>query len=128
MQKGQPKAPGACSLVRLYPSIKLDILINSFTKSQLDYCPLVWMFHDRVPNSKLKLIQERALRLVCKDSATEYDKLINKTLTTHQHNLQLLMIELRKMRHSLNSTIMRDVFIERNNQHYLENEIICNYQ
>ena len=26
--------------------LKLEILINSFIKSQFNYCPLVWMFHD----------------------------------------------------------------------------------
>ena len=50
--------------------IKLEILMNSFIKSPFNYCPLVWRFHDRVLNSKLNLIQERALRLVCKGSET----------------------------------------------------------
>ena len=67
--------------------IKLEILVNSFIKSQFNYRPLVWMFHDRVLNSKLNLIQERVLRLVCKGSETEYEKLMNKTFTIHQHNL-----------------------------------------
>ena len=39
--------------------LKLEILINSFIKSQFNYFPLVWMFHDRVLNSKLNLIQKR---------------------------------------------------------------------
>ena len=43
-------------------------------------------------------------------------------LTTHQHNLQLLMIEKYKTKNSLNPTFMRDVFAERNNQHNLRNE------
>ena len=51
--------------------IKSEILMNSFIKSQFNYCPLLWMFHDRVLNSKLNHIQERAFRLVCKGSDTE---------------------------------------------------------
>ena len=63
---------------------KLEILKNSFVKSQFSYCPLVWMFHDRVLNSKLTLIQERALRLVCKGSETEWDVYVDRN---NQHNL-----------------------------------------
>ena len=80
------------------------------------------MFHDRVLNSKLNLIQERALRLVCKGSETECENLMKRTLTTHHHNLHLLMIEIYKTKHSLNPTFIRDVFAERNNQHNLRNE------
>ena len=68
--------------------------MNSFIKSQFNYCPLVWMFHDRVLNSKINHIQERALRLICQGNDTEFEKLMKNTLTTHQHNLQLLMIEI----------------------------------
>ena len=32
--------------------LKLEILINSFIKSQFNYCLLVWMFHDKVLNSR----------------------------------------------------------------------------
>ena len=69
--------------------LKPEILINSFIQSQFNYCPLLWMFHDRVLNSKLNLIQERALRLVCTGSETECENLMKRTLTTHQHNQQL---------------------------------------
>ena len=73
-------------------------------------------------NSKLNLIQERALRLVGKASETEYKKLMNEALTTHQHNLQLLMIEIYKTKHSLNLTFIKDVFTERNIKYNLRNE------
>ena len=76
------------------------------------------MFHDRVLNSKLNLIRERALRLVCKGSEIECQNLMKRTLTTHQHNLQLSLIETYKTKHSLNPTFMRDVLAERHNQHH----------
>ena len=80
------------------------------------------MFHDRVVNSKLNINKERALRLVSKGSETECEKLMNKTVDTHQNHLQLLMIEIYKTKHSLNPTFIRDVFTERNNQYSLRNE------
>ena len=59
--------------------IKSEILMNSFIRSQFNYCPLVWMFHDRATtNSKLNRIHERASRLVCKDSESELAKLKKK--------------------------------------------------
>ena len=91
--------------------IELKILMNPFINLQFNYCPLVWMFHDRLLNSKLYFIQKRALQLVCKGSKTGHEKLMNETLITHQHNLQLLMIKIYKTKHSLNPNFMKDVFI-----------------
>ena len=42
-------------------------------------------FLDRATNSKLNRIHERALRLVCKDSESELEKLKKKYGTIHQH-------------------------------------------
>ena len=108
--------------------IKLEIVINSFIKSQFNYCPLVWMFHGMVLNSNLNLIQERASRLVCKGSETEWEKLMSKTLTTHQHNLMImLMTEIYETKQNLNRTFARVVFTETNN-HYNLDKIPCNCQ
>ena len=70
---------------------------------------------------RLGYCTDLALQLVCKGSETECENLMKRTLTTHQHNLQLLMIEIYKTKHSLNPTFMRDVFAERNNQHNVRN-------
>ena len=102
--------------------IKSEILMNSFIRSQFNYCPLVWMFHDRATNSKLNRIHERALRLVCKDSESELEKLKKKYGTIHQHNLQLLMIEIFKTKNNLNPTFMKNIFTERNIQYSLRSE------
>ena len=59
----------ACLSTYIDP-LKVEIVINSFIKLQFNYFSLVWMFHERVLNSKLSLIQERTLRLVCKGSET----------------------------------------------------------
>ena len=48
--------------------VKLELLIDAFTKSQSNYCSLVWMFHDRRANTKLNKVFERALRIACNDS------------------------------------------------------------
>ena len=72
---------------------------------------------------KYKYIRfSHSVSLVCKRSETECENLMKRTLTTHQHNLQLSMIEIYKTKFSLNPTFMSDVFAERNNQHILRNE------
>ena len=55
------------ALRRLVTLLNLDqrrILMKSFIESQFNYCPLVWMFHNRTLNSKIDKLQERALRIV----------------------------------------------------------------
>ena len=121
-KKANQKLHALARLSAYIDPIKSEILMNSFIKSQFNYCPLVWMFHDRVLNSKINRIQERALRLVCKGSDTEFEKLMKNTLTTHQHNLQLLMIEIYKTKNNLNPSFMRDVFTEKENRYKLRSE------
>ena len=38
--------------------------MNAFEMSQFNYCPLIWMFHNRALNNRIDKIHERALRLV----------------------------------------------------------------
>ena len=41
-------------------------------KSQLNYCPLVWMFCPRRSNNVIKKVQERALVIIYKDQLTDF--------------------------------------------------------
>ena len=36
--------------------IKLELLLHAFTTPQFNYCPVVWMFHDRRANAKLNKV------------------------------------------------------------------------
>ena len=74
-KKANEKLHALARLSNYIDPIKSEILMNSFIRSQFNYCPLVWMFHDRATNSKLNRIHERPLRLVCKDSESELEKL-----------------------------------------------------
>ena len=68
------------------------------------------MFHDRGSNSKINGIQERALKLVCKDSGRELEVEREKNVSTHLCNLQLLKIEMYKAKHNISPEFMKDVF------------------
>ena len=96
--------------------------MDAFIKLQLNYCPVLWMFHDRGANAKLNKIFERALRITCHDSGNKYvDNYynINKSLTIHQNSLQLLMTEINKERiktkNNFNPPFMKDIYAEKNN-------------
>ena len=39
-------------------------LMKAFVISQFNYCPLIWMFHNRALNNRINKIHERASRLV----------------------------------------------------------------
>ena len=63
-----------CVLVRLSISMALTqrrVLMKSFSEAQFGYCPLVWMFQDRVLNRKINHLHERSLRTVYKDCIRE---------------------------------------------------------
>ena len=48
--------------------VKKKCLIKAFITSQINYCPLIWMFHTRQLNNQISKIHQRALTLVCKDN------------------------------------------------------------
>ena len=57
-------------LSRLVNSMSLDkrrMVTKTFIESQINYCPLFWMFHSRTLNNKINRLHERALRIVYSD-------------------------------------------------------------
>ena len=86
------------------------------------------MFNDRTANTRLNRTFEKALRLECKGSESKLEKLEEKYVTIHQHNLQLLMGENFKAKNNLNPAFMKSISTEREVQCNLRSEIICNYR
>ena len=52
------------------------LIMNAFIFSQFGYCPLVWMFHSRKLNNRIKNIHERALRIVCRVYESTFQQLL----------------------------------------------------
>ena len=99
---------------------KVKLIMRSFIMSHFSYCPLIWMFHDRAANSRINKIHERALRIVYRETESSFNELLAKdnSVSVHQRNLQLLMIEIYKAKNSLNPPFMEDIFVERTNISY----------
>ena len=97
------------------------------------------MFHDRRANAKLNKVFERTLRIACNDSRNNSENnsennsvdnscTPNKSLTIHERNLHLRMIEIFKTKNNLNPTFMKDIFVEKIAFITCKIQITCNYR
>ena len=108
------------ALLRIFPYLKNDkkkVIYNTMIQSQLNYCPLVWMFCSRRSNSMINTVQERALRLTYKDNENNFQTLLNenKETSVHLRNLQFLMTEIYKIKNNYAPPIMHHLFQFREN-------------
>ena len=89
----------ALSRVSKYVTLnKCRILMKFVIISQFNYCPLIWMIHNRGLSNKINHMYERALRIVYDDYSSSFEDLLNidKSVTIHQRNLQQFAIEILK--------------------------------
>ena len=87
-------------------------IMKAFITSQFGYCPLVWMFCSRSANNRINRIHERALRITYNDDKSSFVELLDKdnSVSIHHRNLQVLCIEIYKIKHNLSSEILKEVF------------------
>ena len=57
---------------------KRRTLFKALIESHFKYCPLVWMFHGRQANHKIKRLHERALRIAYNDYVPSFQDLLNE--------------------------------------------------
>ena len=110
------------ALLRLSPyrdTNKRKSTYTTMVKSQLNYCPLLWMFCPRRSNNLINKLEERALRITYNDQLTNFKYLVsnhNET-TIHLRNLQVLMTEIYKIINHLAPLIISSLFQIRVNTH-----------
>ena len=94
--------------------------MNSFFRSQFNYCPLIWMFHSRTKYWKINRLHERCLRIMYNDKQSSFIKLLEKddSVSIHQRNLHFLAIEMFKVSNGLSPVLMNDIFKLRDEQTY----------
>ena len=95
------------TLVRITPftnTNKRCILMNSFFRSQFNYCTSIWIRHSRTNNRKTNRLHERCLRIIYNDQQSSFIKLLEQddSVSIHQRNLQILAIEMFKVVFSSN--------------------------
>ena len=89
---------------------KLRMLTKSFFESQFSYCPLVWMFCSRTLNNRINKLHERVLRILYRDDISTFKQLLNedKSVTEHDRNIQLLAIEMYKVKNNISPCSLSD--------------------
>ena len=60
-----------------------------FIKTHFSYCPLIWLFCNRISTRKVNKIQERYLRLMANNYKLSYEELIDLTNEIPPHQLCL---------------------------------------
>ena len=70
------------------------------------------MNHSRTLNNRITRIHERSLRVVYNDKKSTFEELLemDKSITTHIRNLQILVTEMFKVKNGIAPEIMNDVF------------------
>ena len=90
---------------------KRGILFNSYFLSQFNYCPLVWMNHNK-SIKKVDNLHERALRLIYCDHSNNFQELLQRdnSVTINQKNIQALAIMIYKVVNNSARTIASELF------------------
>ena len=99
-------------------------LMKAFIESQFAYCPLIWLFCQRSSNTRINHLQERALRIVYNDNESTFENLLKKdnSVSIHHKNIQLLGIELYKVKNNLSTHLMSEIFNLRNIDYNLRSQ------
>ena len=70
------------------------------------------MFHGRETNRKVNHIHERSLRIVYRDYSSSFKDLLKEdnSVCIHHRNIQILAVELFKVKENLSIALMSDIF------------------
>ena len=105
------------ALARTFPYIpqtQRRLLMNACFMSQFRYCLLVWMNDSRTLNNRINRLHKRALSLV-NDFWSRFSELLgnSKSATIHHRNLQTLAYEIFKVKKSIATEILTEIFPQR---------------
>ena len=77
-KKANQKLHALARILNYMDLSKRKSLMKAFVTSQFNYCPLIWMFHNRELNNRINRIHEPTLRLVYQDNSLSFAKLLEK--------------------------------------------------
>ena len=123
-KRGNQKLHALARISKYIKEDKLILIMETFIRSQFNYCPLVWMFHNRTLNNKINKLHERALRIAYKDDNSSFQELLDKdnSVTIHHKNLQRLAVEMYQVKNHLSPLPMQALFTEKINQYDFRNK------
>ena len=105
-------------------SDKIKLIMKTFIENEFNYCPLIWMMHNRTLNNKINKLHERALRIALNDDISSYSDLLVKgeSFTIHERNLQKLAILMYKVKNNLSPKIVCNIFSKYPTSYAFRNE------
>ena len=88
------------------------IVMNAFLRSEFNYCPLIWMCHNRSLNLKINRLHERYLRIIYSDKKSSFDEFLDKdeSVSIYHQNIQKLGIEMFKVLNGESPQIVNEIF------------------
>ena len=103
------------ALVRLKTflgSNERKVLVNSFTLSNFNYCPLVWFISSSISLRKIKNLHKRALRFLLNDYINSCEQLLQKfsKASVNLKNYRLFCTKVFETMIDLNPTYMKEIF------------------
>ena len=124
IKKGNQKFHALARISKYLSQEKLKLLMRTFIQSQFNYCPIVWMFHNRTLNNRINRLHERALRLVYKNDELSFSKLLelDGSVTVHQRNLQRLATEMYKVKNKIAPLPFQEIFDGHLNSYEMRDE------
>ena len=75
---------------------KRRILMNAFFKSQFNYCPAIWMFHNCTLSNKINRLHESCLRIIYNNKLSNFEELLHKdnSVSINHSNIHALALEM----------------------------------
>ena len=91
---------------------KKRTLMNTFFKSQFNYCPLIWMCRSCENNNKINKLRETCLRIMHNDKPSTFNALLGKygPISIHEKNIKILATEIFKGCKNLTPLQMHEIF------------------
>ena len=100
---------------------KAYVLYKTFIRSNLNYCPLIWMFCGKVANNRINQLHKRALRVLQNDYTATFEDLLEKSeeVMVHCSNLKKLMIDLYECTNYIDPAVLTEFFTTKEMSHNL---------
>ena len=99
---------------------KRRIFMNALFIVQFNYCPTVWMFHNRSLNNKINRLHELYLRIIYNNKHSNFEELLVKDdfVSIHHNNIPTLAIEMYNVANGMSPELMNVIFKLRENRNY----------
>ena len=81
--------------------------------AQFNHCPLIWMCQNRTYNNEINRLDERCLQLICTDTRSSLETLMEKdySVSMHTKNLQALATKMFQVHTKHPPERMQEVFL-----------------